>query len=74
MTDAPRYTPTAGEARTHLRAWCTRRERLQADGVTQPSDWIPTAVGRVLDELDRYEEANAGMVLTSLEALPEGVL
>jgi hypothetical protein len=74
------YTPTPAEAKRDLGAWCRRREQLRATcGIAPddlaPGDWIPIAVGTLLDELERHEDANRGMVLgiDDLDALPEEV-
>ena len=69
------YHPTPAEARAHLRRWSRGRQELQKDHQVEepmPRGWIPVAVDVVLDELERYEDANRGMVITSLEAVGDG--
>ena len=73
MTTPAPYTPTPAEAKRDLGAWRRRREQLRATCGAAPDDWLPTAVGCLLDELERHEDANRGMVvgIDDLDALPE---
>jgi hypothetical protein len=65
------YQPTTAEAREHLRRWAKNRKDLrQAAGRELPGDWIPIAVEVALEELDRLEQLNEGMVVVSLEYVP----
>lgn len=71
------YAPTPAEARAQLRRWTRGRKGLQTvEPIDEPMPrgWVVAAVEAVLDELDqleRYEEANEGMVVTCLEATGE---
>lgn len=60
------YDPTPTEARRDLRRWAVgRREHAATLG---PAPWQAIAAEKVLDELDSLEQANAGMVVTDLDA------
>ena len=59
------YDPTTDEARRDLRRWAAgRKQHAPALG---PVPWQAIAAEKLLDELERYEQANEGMVVTSLE-------
>lgn len=58
------YDPTPAEARRHLRRWSAGRRKFAELGTPMP--WQAIAAEKLLDELERYEEANAGMIVTEL--------
>jgi hypothetical protein len=60
--------------RERLRAWAARRRLLTSVAGAQPSDWIVADVDSLLDALDallpqleRYDDAEHGMVLNALD-------
>jgi hypothetical protein len=67
------YIPTPAEARVHLRRWTEGRAELAAavPDAEIPGAWIPVAVEVVLEEIERLEALNAGMVVTVPEEVAE---
>ena len=59
------YDPTPAEARRDLRKWAAGRKKYAP--ALGPVPWQAVAAEKLIEELERYEQANEGMVVTELE-------